>query len=235
MGTTGSALYGVTGFVVGVEDPAHEYDYDDVWDWTILKDQPLVHTAIPQAAGPFETDTANINPEFEWGELDLEAIFGGDLIGNMEIFRRRELITFEKHPLGFHTNADISSLYYLPGDHFKTHIRGGPTVREPSVAMFGFSNPEMNQTGGSLKNTPTEQQWIMMQFAEVFLFDAWKYLMGLTAGSENDAANWFAELLEDAMIEDANYILPVGYVVTTKTTWDITVPGEPGNVVLTSE
>lgn len=233
-------MYGISGFVVNVEDPEVQTDYDTLWDWTIQKDQYHAYGTVDDStSGIFDSDSVNPEPEFEPGLVDLEAIFGGDLVGNMEIFRRRELITFAKRPVGFHTSADLATQYYVPVDSFKTHIRGGPRVSEPSVAMFGFSAPQMGQTQGSIRNTPTELEWIMEQYAQVFLFDAWKWLMGLSASTgeypDAQAANWLAELLEDNMIETVDIILAAGYNVTTKATWDITVQGEPSNMTLTSE
>lgn len=232
-------MYGISGFVVNVEDPSTDQYYDVLWDKVILKDVAFKESLVDEPYGPFATGVVDTsNTEFEVGEFDLEAIFGSELVGNMEIFRRRELITFPKRPVGFHTNADLSSQFYTPVDHFKTHIRGGPRVTEPSVAMFGFSAPALANTKTQISATPTEKEWLMMQYAEVFLYDMWKYLMGMlphSGGYDVIATNWFAELLEDYMIEDDDYITANGYNVTTKVTWDITVPGKPGSMTLTSE
>lgn len=240
-GVVGASMYGIGGYVVDVDDPDTAQGYDLIWDKVIQKDSNLQHQAVGSGVGtgPFDTSGVLDWPEVEVGEFDLEAIFGSELLGNMEIFRRRELITFPKRPIGFHTSADLTALWYTPVDAFKTHIRGGPTVEEPSVAMFGFSAPAMDRTKGTISSTPSEIEWIMTQYAEVFLYDMWKFLMGLSAASgeypDSTASDWFAELLEDFMIEDADYIQANSYVVTTKVTWDITVPGKPGTMVLTSE
>lgn len=229
----GSHMYGVSGFVVNVDDPDTSQEYDDLWDKVIQKDLPWAYDTADLV---LDTGVDLNDPEFEPGAWDLEAVFGTEMLGNMEIFRRRELISYAKRPIGFHTSADLASQFYTPVDHFKTHIRGGPTVREPSVGIFGFSAPAMDNTRATLQNTPTAKEWIMQQYAQVFLYDAWKFLMGMSGSAGYDkAAEWFAQLLEDSMIEDANYILPTSYIVTTKVTWDITVPGEPGRMTLTSE
>lgn len=232
-----ACMYGVSGFVVDIDDPDASTDYDAIWDRMIEKDVNEGHDILSIDTGSSET----LTPYFDVGKLDLFAIFGTDLIGNMQIFQKRELLTYAKRPIGYDPSNDT----YFPQDAFKIHIKGGPKVSRPSVAMFGFSSPGMaNTTAISSHNlgaTPTEQQWLLTMYSDVFIYDMWKHLIGVTPSSTtdpyDDVSAWFAKLLEDNMYEEGstNRFIAADFHVHTKATWDITVVGKPGNTVLTSD
>lgn len=222
--------------MVDIEDPDTSQDYDAVWDKMIAKDQSENFDILS-----IDTQSENLMPEFDIGKLDLFQILGTNLAGNMQIYQKRELLTYAKRPVGYDPSNDT----YFSIDAFKVHIRNGPRVSQPSVAMFGFSSPGMAGTqaitGDNLGHTPTEQQWIFTMYAEVFLYDMWKHLIGVTEGASespyDEVSAWFARLMEDLMWEEENTsaFLPLNYDVHTKATWDISVVGAPGKAVLTSD
>jgi hypothetical protein len=231
-----SLMYGLSGFVVDVDDPDTTHSYDYVWDSMVQKDVPEGHNILS-----IDTATQNTAPEFGQGELDLFQIFGDNLTGNMQLYQRREFLTFPKRPIAYDPSNDT----FFGMDAFKVHVRGGPTVTRPSVAMFGFSSPALDQTqsysGGALGTTPTEREWIITMYAEVFLYDMWKHLIGVittTSSAEpfDEVSAWFAKLMEDKMYETAtSRIIPSGFHVHTKATWDMSVVGKPGKAILTSD
>jgi len=230
-----SVMYGLSGFVVDMDDPDTTHSYDYVWDTMIHKDVAEGHDILS-----IDTATQNTEPEFEVGQIDLFQIFGDNLQGNMQVYQRREYLTFAKRPVGYDPSNDT----FHGMDAFKVHVRGGPRVSRPSVAMFGFSSPAMDRTqsysGGALGTTPTEQEWIFTMYAEVFLYDMWKHLIGVTPSSStdpyDDVSAWFAKLMEDKMYETAvGRIIPSSFNVHTKATWDMSVVGKPGKAVLTSD
>ena len=230
-----ASLYGLSGFVVAVDDPDTVQGYDSVWDQMIQKDLVEAHDILN-----IDTSTGTSAPEFEVGMIDLYQMFGDNLTGNMQIYQKRELLTFSKRPVAYDPSNDT----YFPMDAFKIHVRNGPRVDVPSVAMFALSSPGMDQTqtvGSSIiGGTPQEKEWLFTMYAEVFLYDLWKHLIGVTPGSStdpyDDVSAWFAELLEDKMwIEGGSPFGARGYNVTTKATWGITVPGKPKQQTLTSD
>lgn len=230
-----SCLYGFSGFQVELEDPDSSHSYDYIWDHMIHKDVAEGHNILS-----IDTGTSVNDPEFEPGRLDLFSLFGDNLQGNMQIYQRRQLLTFAKRPVAY----DASNDTYFPMDAFKVHVSRGPTATKPSVVMFALSSPAMDQTQADTADTvgatPTEQEWIITMYAEVFLYDMWKHLIGITPSSTTDpydtVSAWFARLLEDKMIESGTgHFLPSDFVVTTKATWDMSVPGKPGKTVLTSD
>lgn len=230
-----AVVYGMSGFVVDVEDPDTSQNYDAIWDMMIAKDVPEGFNILS-----IDTATADLQPEFEPGQLDLFQVFGDNLLGNMQIYQRRELLTYPKRPVGY----DASNDTWFPMDAFKIHIKNGPRVSRPSVAMFGITSPSMESTQayniGAIGATPTEQEWIITMYAEIFLYDMWKHLIGVTPAADTapfDAVSaWFAKLLEDKMWETGtNAFVPSTLITHTKTTWDISVVGKPGKVALTSD
>ena len=234
MGINEACLYGLSGFVVDVDDPDTAEAYDLVWDKMIHKDIAEAYNILS-----IDTNTADTGPEYEPGQLDLMQIFGDNLIGNMQIYQKREMLTYPKKPLGYDPSNDT----YFASDAFKVHVRNGPTVRSPSIAMFGFSSPDITTpttSTGDIGTTPTEREWLFTMYAEVFVYDMWKHLIGVTPSSSTnpyDAVSaWFAKLMEDALFqyESGDYTTR-DYKVWTKATWDITVVGKPSKPVLTSD
>lgn len=230
-------LYGFSGFVVDMDDADTTHSYDYMWDSMITKD---VAEGFDTLA--IDTSTAVNDPEFEPGKIDLFEIFGENMVGNMQIYKKREMLTFPKKPITY----DPSNDSYIATDAFKVHVTRGPKVSRPSVAMFGFSAPAVDQTqtftADAIGTTPSEKEWLLTMYAEVFLYDMWKHLIGVTPASNTEpydsVSAWFAKLMEDKMWEQSggsNFIKPSGYYVHCKATWDMSVIGKPGKAVLTSD
>jgi len=223
--------YGITGMVTNVHDPDSTISYDTVWDEQVNKDTLEGYYA---ASTLLDTEGLDSTPEFEVGEIDLESLMGVELENNTEIFRRRKMVSFPANPVGFNgTNQ------YWPCDHFKIHLKGGPRVTSPSVAMFGFSSPSMDQTQG-MPNLPTEKEWLIFQFIDTFLEDMFKHLIGMSQPPDynpgDDASESIAALLEDKMIEpDGTFMPGNSWTCISKITWDITIDGFKGVSTLTSE
>lgn len=235
MAISSAALYGLSGFVVDIDDPDTLHSYDYMWDAMITKDVAEGHDILQ-----IDTSTAANDPEFEPGKIDLFQIFGDNLVGNMQIYQKREFLTFPKRPITYDPSNDT----FIPTDAFKVHVARGPRVQRPSVALFGFSAPAVDQTQSftpdNIGQTPREKEWLFTMYAEVFLYDMWKHLIGVTPSSStdpyDDVSAWFAKLMEDKMWESAtSLIIPSNYYVHCKATWDMSVVGKPGKATLTSD
>jgi len=119
-----AAMYGVAGFVVDMDDPDTTHSYDFMWDSMIQKDVAEGHDILS-----IDTGSASSAVEFEPGELDLYQLFGDNLTGNMQMYQRREVLTYPKRPIGYDPSNDT----FIAQDAFKVHIRNGPTVKQSSV------------------------------------------------------------------------------------------------------
>lgn len=223
-----AVLYGVTGMLTRVPDADTVDTVDDTWDRMVPKDK--INTA--------EIDTDELTPdttsEFEPGFVELGAAFEIDQLGNVEFFRKRTRISYPQSPFGF---IDSTPDLYTPLDYFKTKAKPMASVEAPSMAMIAFSSPEMTVTTATAFDTPTDHEWQMLQWMQVFLMDHWKNLVGLTeTGAETpyvDATNFITELLEPVTFEQTGgSYLASTFIVWCAATWQITVPGDPGQISL---
>ena len=108
-------LYGVSAFIVPITDPDEAATYKVIWDRLVPKD-------IPVTEGAFDIDTRTgdaANIEFTPGEMELAEIMGMTT-APMQIFRRREMISFATTPTGF---IDTTTDTYHPTARFTTRIR----------------------------------------------------------------------------------------------------------------
>lgn len=229
---TDTVAYGVTGFVIPVLDPDTTLSLDAMWNLQVPKD-------VAVAEGAFDLDTATqvAAPEWEMGQPDLPAIMGFGELGAREIFRRRKFISFPDSNFGWQAGTPDT---FLAVDGFTTQIKKSVSVNQPSMVMIGFSSPLLDVTGGTVDNIPSESEWTLLRYLDEFLIDAWKSLTGvITSGTQEvgtEMALFVADLLEQAAYEqDAGKFEAVTWEVTTKATFDISVPGRFELGVLSSE
>lgn len=223
-------FYGVSGYVVGLDDPDGSYSWDEVWDQEIIKDMLITSAGQADIDTPVDTD-----PEVEVGLVDLESIMGLNAADDMQIFQRRKMVTWAGNPVG-----GDGGTQYIPTDYFKTHIKGGPRVNKPSGVLFGLSSPAMDQTT-SASAIPSEVEWLVLQFIDMFLEDMFKWNIGVgteTSGHPYEAgSDTIAKFLENAMWEPSGeaFLFNSAWYVNSKITFDVTIPGMKRVKVLTSE
>ena len=103
-------MLGLTCYIVPVPDPDTAITPDALWDAVIPKD-----TAVGSGVLDLDTSAVDTTPEFELGELDVTDFVD---VGNspVELFTRRELITFAKMPIGFHLDplTDFTERFWVP-------------------------------------------------------------------------------------------------------------------------
>ncbi len=161
-----ACMYGLSAFVVPILDPDTPDSVDDIWDFLVPKD-------IGEGAGVFDLDqtVADTTPEFNFGEPDLAGIFGVANNEPIEIFRRRKLLTAANSMTGY-TRIDAAADEYLATDFFTTKINKSVRAARHSYILVGFSAPDTTQTDGTVKQSITEAQWVMMTYIETFLENA---------------------------------------------------------------
>ena len=223
-------FYGVSGFVVNIDDPDGDYDWDQIWDGAVRKDATLDVWSTADIDTP-----SNTEPEFEVGLVDLDSIMGLGAEDDMQIFQRRKMVTWAGNPVGFDGTSK-----YIPSDYFKTHIKGGPRVNSPSGVIFGLSSPEMAETTTAYK-IPVEKEWLVLQFLDMFLEDMFKWNIGLGTVTSNfpyeAGSDYIAKFLESAMFEPSGQanLYSAKWHVNSKITFDVTIPGMQRVKVITSD
>ena len=223
-------IYGASAFILPVLDPDSGALFQDIWDAQVPKDVEL-------SAGGFDIDTAALDttPEFEIGTPDPSAFMKLGQGQNMEMFRRRTLVTVHGNPVSAAT-PDA----YLPLDRFNTDIRRHVEVDSPSVFLLGLSAPDTASTTQSERTIPTEIQWTLLQYLEVTLEQAMMNFIGLTeAGAETpytESMAFIASLIEEDVFEEsANAFAASAWNAFTLATFNISSQGSVDVGVLTSE
>lgn len=230
--------YGVQGMVIQVLNPDSTMTWEAVWDEQASKDSEYGHSTAFDSAD-MDTELTPSEIEYEPGLVDVNEMIGVDQSQNVELFKRRKTISFASSPIGW---DPASGGTYVPVDHWQTRLKGGPTARGASVAIIGFTSPAMDvkNTVAATETMPSENEWLIFQFIDVFLEDMFKYLIGSGPGSATDpyqdAQFAITNLLEASTWEPDNDNLQAGTMeVTSEVTWDVTMPGM-GNVgTLSSE
>lgn len=227
-----AVFYGIAGFVMPANDPDSSETYENLWDRLVPKDKQL-------AAGGFELDTgsADTQPEFELGDVDYSGVFQMAGLSPIEIFKRRRMLTAASG--GPYEAVSSSGDMYTPMDKFTTKVNRKVSTAMPSICMFGFSSPDTARTVSVEMDIPEEHEWVLLQYVEVALENAFMHLIGLTeAGSETpyeESSAFLSELLELVFEETAGSFRPVSWTVFTQATFDISVPGNLSFGALTSD
>ena len=233
VGGTGQAYnhvyhYGVQGLVIQVLNPDSAMTWEAVWDEQASKDSEYSHATAFDSAD-MDTELSPSEIEYEPGLVDVNELIGVDQSQNSELFKRRKTISFASSPIGWNP---ASGGTYVPLDHWQMKLRGGPTARGASVAIIGFSSPAMDvrNTVAATEIMPSETDWLIFAFIDVFLEDMFKYLIGSGPGSATDpyqdAQYAITNLLEAATWEpDGDHLQPAAWEVTSEVTWDVTMPG----------
>lgn len=229
-------FYGISGQVLEIQDPDTADTLNDIWDQQVSKDTSrqgaTLDLDLNTATGGSEIPIAVAQPEYEPGYFNLEEVLQTDNRGNIEVFKRRKMLTFAKNPTGF--NAAAST--WIPTDHFQTHLRGGPRVEAMSYLIFGFSNPAMDNRATAEPVTISELDWFILQFLDMFLQEMVKDLVGLTTGAGGQSVSAITDFLEYASIEpDDDLLGSATFQVISKMTFDVTMPGMKEITTLTSD
>jgi len=223
-----AVLYGVTGMCTRVPDADTVDEIDDTWDRMVPKDK------ISTQEIDTDTLTEITAAEFEPGHVELEpsvwmpsVIRSSSGVGDAYATHSPRSASSMVHPY-----------LYTPIDYFKTKARLMIPVKASSVAMIGFSSPGMGVTTIGVADTPTDHEWQMLTWLEVFLFDHWKQITGLIeTGAETpyvDATNFITALLEPLVQENtAGSYFATTFIVWCSATWQVSVPGSPGEFSLT--
>lgn len=229
-----ACMYGVSGFVIPVIDPDAGTTFEAIWDAQVPKD-------TDNAVGAFDLDTAgaDTDPEFEIGTPDINALFDLTGLAPEEIFRRRTMLTLPDSPIGYEKVSAAVDVF-TPVDKWDSQVKRNVRVDSPAVVLFGFSSPDVAATTATVKAIPSEVEWVLLQFMEMTLEQAFIHLIGLVeSGAQTpyvEAAAFVAELIEDSVYEEtATSFNPQTYRVYTQATFEIEVPGTVSQKVLSSE
>jgi hypothetical protein len=218
--------------VLPLQDPDTPVSYDVLWDEMVPKDEDL---GSGTDVFDLDTATADTDPEFEPGEPDISKILREDTV-MAEIWKRRQLISFPKSPVGF--QAGTPDTYY-PIDAFKSSISKPIRIDYPSVILFGVSSPNLSDINATLESSLSESSLMQMKYIDTVLERALMAALGLIeAGAETpwiEALSVLEEILEPDLFQTTSSAWSTNtWTCFSTVTFDVSVPGEFGKVALTS-
>lgn len=215
--------YGAAGMLVPITDPDNAETFQALWDRTVPKNLALT-------AGGMDLDTGSevITPEWEPGQLNVEALFDWDN-QTRELYRRRKTLTFADGGSG--PAATGTMTHFIPRDSFTANVKVGGRAKGPMAAMVAISSPVLASTRATEVVIPTEKQWMMNMFMKDTALNALKSVIGLTeAGATTpyvDAMTYLDSLLSDTPFEEtATHMATTTWEVMSSWEAVVSVPGE---------
>ena len=194
-------VYGLHGYILPVLDPDLADSVDDIWDNLVPKGQNV------GTAGVIDLDQTaeDLEPVWEPGLENLEQLLNIDVMNIAEFYSRQRVMSWASHPMLGHLDT---TLKYLPAEVARVKVNRGYSVRQPSMAMLGFSSPATTSTTATLQAAPTEKEWGLMFFLKNTVLDMVTHALGtIEAGAESpyvEAAAFIARLVIATVIAETH-------------------------------
>ncbi len=222
-----AVMYGLGGYVMPINDPDTQSSFNDLWDEFVEKDSA-------GSEGSFSLDevTGDSDQEFEPGIPNWHGVFDMEGTSIKEIFKRRKLITLANAGQGAGIlNVAAGARVYTPMDHFKIRQSNAVHVNSPSVALFGFSAPNMDAMTTTEQTTPLANAWGWLKYIDMAVEQAFIYILGhVETGAESPwdlALTFLADYLESTVVEEVvGTFHHTSWNVYTVATYDVSVPGD---------
>lgn len=217
-------VYALHGYVLPVLDPDLADNVDDIWDNLVPKGQSI------GSAGVIDLDQVaeDVEPVWEPGLENPEQMLNIDVMNIAEFYSRQRVMTYASHPMLAHLDT---TLKYLPAEVARVKVNRSYSVRQPSMAMLGFSSPQTGSTTTSLQTAPSEKEWGLMFFLKNTVLQMVTHALGtIEAGAESpyvEAALFLARLVVADVIEEsavAAHLMPVTYNVYTRLAFKVDMP-----------
>lgn len=230
-----AGIYAVEGWILPVLDVDAGLNFDTIWDALVPKDTDV-------EAMDLDTAASDTTPFYEPGEIDWTAIFDVGLRPE-RVFSRKKIIT-PMNTMGFQ-RQDTETPFangYVMGDRFNINIRKRLRVRQPSILVFGFAAPSLDDTTNSetesLAALP-EAAWGQVKYMGHVLERAMLHVLGITeAGAETpweEATAILKQHLDPDVFEaDATSWAAAAWTIFGEATIDHSVKGRLGRSVVTT-
>lgn len=174
-----ACMYAVAAYLIELEDPDTNADYEDIWDRFVPK-----YTDIDVI--DLDTIGTDTTPFWEPGEANFDEIFD---MGDMptKLFMRRKMLTFASPGNGgirFQPAETPFEPQWMAADTFSIKINKSVRVRAPSVFIVSIGNPALDDTANTRFHLG-EADWGQIQYVEMTLERALVDQLGLIeAGAE---------------------------------------------------
>ncbi len=207
-------MYALTAYAVPILVPDEVQTYDNLWDTSVPK-------ATIQAANALDlaTRTVDATPEYEPGEVNWAGVFDMEA-GPKRLYRRRTLVHATSGGPGLSATGTLT--HYRPKDVIDVSIPGGLRASRPTAIMLGLSSPVFATKTTTVTATPTEKEWVMLQFLEDTAIDALKFLIGLFEATSETPYQEAAVFLDKVLMPDPAFTTAADAAAVS---WDVTAQG----------
>lgn len=190
-----ASAYAVSGYILPILDPTTASSIDTLWDTLVPKDTDV--QAIDLAA-----DAADVTPFYEPGESDWSDLLDVGLRPE-KIYEREVLMTMASHALAISRDPATPFAYeWIPGDHFKLEVSKSYRIKQPSMVVFAFASPSLDDHSATVPVGPLEAEWPRLKYAGQMLEQALMDLFGLTEVAGDQPWQGATDLLEKHLMPD---------------------------------
>lgn len=190
-----AAAYAVAGYILPILDPDAAISIDTLWDTLVPKDTDT-------QAIDLDTAGADDTPFYEPGESDWSDLLDVGLRPT-KIFQREVLMTVASHALAINRDPATPFLYeWYPGDHFKLDVTKGYRISQPSMVVFAFASPSLDDHSATVPVGPLEGEWPRIKYAGQMLEQALMDLFGLSEAAGDEPWQGATDLLEKHLMPD---------------------------------
>ncbi len=225
-------MFAVEGWIIPILDPDAATSVQTLWDTLVPKDTDVETIDL-------DTGAADATPFFEPGEADFSQMMEVGLRPERIYSANRLLTVAQDSFLTFQDNQTPFSVLWLPGGSMRIRVRKNYAVRQPSMLLFAFANPSLDDTTVTDTSSPLEAEWGQLKYIGHVLERALLHLFGVTeAGAETpweEATALLKKHLEPDVLEDSGGVFDsASYRVTTKAMFDHSVEGRLGTQAIST-
>lgn len=225
---TTAMMYQIQGYILPVLDSDAAPTFDTLWDTLVPKDSDSDTIDL-------DTGGSDTTSMFEPGEAAMAEVMNIGLQPE-KIYSRISMksaanATIVQEEAGVLEWSFADSHKIRTGKHRRYHCDG------PSAIVFALGNPAMDDTVSTIPTALAENEWARVKYMGLVLEQALMQHFGLIqAGAETpwaDAATLLRKYLEPNVFEeDAGAWTNVTMRAFVDVTFDVSVPGEMGNIQL---
>ncbi len=218
--------YALEAWILPIDDPDATADFDDIWDTLVPKDSDVQTLDL-------DAQTADVNPFYEPGETDWQALFDVGLRPQRLWHMKRFVTINNTEGIVFVDSQTPFAPKWQIGGSFRWHDPKRYRVRQPSVLLVGFGSPSHDDTTATVEAPLAENEWPRVKYLGDTLKMALMDVLGLTESTAETPWEEAADLLQrhldpDVMEQTSGFFASAGYNVVTEMTVDHSVVGELG-------
>lgn len=229
---TQCTMYAVEGWILPVLDPDAGSPLNTLFDTLVPKDTDVEVIDL-------DTGAIDSTSFYEPGEPDWTALVNVGLKPE-RIYHHARLLTPVRGSIYTARDGETPfALEWVPGGVLDIRIRKNYAVSQPSVLVFAFANPALDDTTSTAPNAASETEWGQTKYIGHVLERAMLHLFGITeAGAETPWEE--ATALLKKHLEPDPYELATGdfaaatFQVKSRAIIDHSVEGRLGQTVITT-